>query len=214
MAQIAALLMLTYGVMFYPRREAWLIAAGCIAAAVALFVLAPLSPGPERMASRLQELVTTINVVFFAFMASLVLDVAREERESNRLQIERQKQRADNLLLNILPARLADELVRTGTTKPARHEEASVMFIDIVGFTQASSTVPADRLVRELNELFGAFDDLCELEGVEKIKTIGDAYMAAAGVPDPAPDHAARCARAALRILAFVEERNRRVALK
>lgn len=214
LGQLWSLFMVTYGVMFYPRREAWLICAGCVGAAALLFLGAGWAPPPLQLQGRWADGLATWNVIAFAVMASLVLDVARQEREADRAQVAAMKQRADDLLRNILPARLADDLVRTGATKPARHEEASVMFIDIVGFTQASAAIPAARVVQELNELFGTFDDLCTEEGVEKIKTIGDAYMAAAGVPDPAPDHAARCVRAALRILAFVDERNARVAIK
>ena len=74
--------------------------------------------------------------------------------------------------------------------------------------------MPADRMVAELNEIFGAFDDICDELGVEKIKTIGDAYMAAAGLPKPCADHAQRCVRAGLRMLDYLEQRNRTSAFK
>jgi class 3 adenylate cyclase len=122
--------------------------------------------------------------------------------------------RAQDLLHNILPSDIAVELSATGTTKPVRHESATVLFTDFSGFTQAASTIPADRMVSELNEVFAAFDDICDEEGVEKIKTIGDAYMAAAGLPKPCADHAQRCARAGLRMAAYVEQRNTDSAFK
>lgn len=74
--------------------------------------------------------------------------------------------------------------------------------------------MPADRMVAELNAVFAAFDDLCDEEGVEKIKTIGDAYMAVAGVPAEVDDHAQRCVRLALKMVAFVEARNAQSSFK
>jgi class 3 adenylate cyclase len=112
------------------------------------------------------------------------------------------------------PGEIATELAETGAAKPVRHESATVLFTDFSGFTQAASTMPADRMVAELSEVFSAFDDICDEEGVEKIKTIGDAYMAAAGLPKPSADHAQRCVRAGLRMVAFVEQRNADSAFK
>jgi class 3 adenylate cyclase len=74
--------------------------------------------------------------------------------------------------------------------------------------------MPADRMVEELNQIFAAFDDITHEMGVEKIKTIGDAYMAAAGLFDDAPDHAQRCVEAGLRMIAFMERRNAEAAFK
>ncbi len=135
-----------------------------------------------------------------AFLA--VRDVAAEHERSKRL------------LLNILPADLAKELSETGNARPARHESVTIMFTDFSGFTQTASAMPADRMVAELNEIFAAFDDICDELGVEKIKTIGDAYMAAAGLPKPCADHAQRCVRAGLRMLDYLEQRNRKAAFK
>lgn len=123
-------------------------------------------------------------------------------------------ERSDQLLLNILPAPVAKELTTTGTASPARHEAATILFTDFSGFTQAASSMPAERMVAELNDIFSAFDDICRDCGIEKIKTIGDAYMAAGGVPVPAPDHAQRCIEAGLRMASFIDQRNRSSAFK
>lgn len=212
--QLWSIFMLAFGVMFYPRWEAWLVFFGCAVSAILVLLFVPsVAPLPE-LPSIWNNAIATMNFVSFAYMVSVVLDIASVERQTTLNQLADEKSRGDALLRNILPSRLADELINTGVTLPAKHEETSVMFLDIVGFTQMSSTIPPDRLVRELNELFAAFDDMCAEEGVEKIKTIGDAYMAAAGVPDAAPDHAERCARLALRILDFIKQRNQKVALK
>ena len=122
--------------------------------------------------------------------------------------------RAKALLHNILPARLADELAATGKASSARYESVTVIFTDFSQFTQTASTIPADRLVAELNEIFGAFDDICDDEGVEKIKTIGDSYMAVAGLPETCDDHALRCVRAGLRMTEYLEQRNLKSAFK
>ena len=76
------------------------------------------------------------------------------------------------------------------------------------------ATIPAKRLVQELDEIFRAFDEIVAAHGLEKIKTIGDAYMAAAGLPTPAPDHAARCVRAGLALAHHIQKRNETSALK
>lgn len=119
-----------------------------------------------------------------------------------------------HLLHNMLPIEIAEELSITGRTRPARHESATILFTDFSEFTQAVSTMPADRMLDELNEIFAAFDDITDECGVEKIKTIGDAYMAAAGLPKPCSDHAQRCVRAGLRMVGYLEQRNKRAPFK
>ena len=111
-------------------------------------------------------------------------------------------------------AGVADELSATGSARPARHESVTILFTDFSGFTQAVSAMPADRMVGELNEIFEAFDAITDACGVEKIKTIGDAYMAAAGLPKACSDHAQRCVRAGLRMIDYLEERNRTATFK
>ena len=134
--------------------------------------------------------------------------------DERTLQLRRAQDRSEELLHNILPRDIADELTATGTARPTRHESVSVLFTDLSGFTQTASTMPADRMVFELNELFCGFDDICDELGVEKIKTIGDAYMAAAGLPKPCADHALRCVNAGLRMVDFVAKRNLTSAFK
>jgi class 3 adenylate cyclase len=138
-----------------------------------------------------------------------------ESKVAQRTQeLAQSEAKAKELLHNMLPAEVAEELSSTGQTKPARFESASVLFTDFSGFTQVASTMPAGQMVSELNDIFAAFDDICDAEGVEKIKTVGDAYMAAAGVPKECADHAQRCVRAAQKMLNFVRQRNARSAFK
>ena len=124
------------------------------------------------------------------------------------------EEKANALLANILPQAIIAELKETGESEPRRHEEVSILFTDFSGFTQAVSTMPPKRMVRELDEIFRAFDDIIAAHGMEKIKTIGDAYMAAAGLPLHADDHALRCVRAALALTRFVEARNATATMK
>ncbi len=138
-----------------------------------------------------------------------------EERISQRtLELQHEQIRTKELLHNILPIEIADELSATGSARPARHESVTILFTDFSGFTQAVSAMPADRMVGELNEIFAAFDSITDECGVEKIKTIGDAYMAAAGLPKACSDHAQRCVRAGLRMIDYLENRNRTAAFK
>ncbi|MEO5693914.1 MAG: adenylate/guanylate cyclase domain-containing protein [Usitatibacter sp.] len=138
-----------------------------------------------------------------------------EEKVSQRtLELQHEQVRTKELLHNILPVEIADELSATGSARPARHESVTILFTDFGGFTQAVSAMPADRMVGELNEIFAAFDSITDEFGVEKIKTIGDAYMAAAGLPKACPDHAQRCVRVGLRMIDYLENRNRTAAFK
>ncbi len=134
--------------------------------------------------------------------------------EERTVQLKLEQARTKDLLHSILPADVAAELAATGESRPARYESATILFTDFSGFTQAVSNIPADRIVSELNELFTAFDDITDRCGVERIKTIGDAYMAAAGLPKICGDHAQRCVRAGLDIARYIDDRNRTSAFK
>jgi class 3 adenylate cyclase len=122
-----------------------------------------------------------------------------------RLSFERE--RSERLLLNMLPEEVAVELKETGRAEARRFESISVLFADAVGFTARSERIPADQVVAELDEVFSYFDELTEKHGCEKIRTIGDAYMVAAGVPVPRADHARVLAAMGLEILEYCRDR-------
>ncbi|HEX7076330.1 MAG TPA: adenylate/guanylate cyclase domain-containing protein [Hyphomicrobiaceae bacterium] len=120
--------------------------------------------------------------------------------------VERARAETDALLRNILPDSVADRLKsRPGELIADTHDEVSVLFADISGFVGLARSLGASKVVHLLNEIVSEFDKLAAKHGVEKIKTIGDAYMAVAGLPDPTHDHAERLARMALDMLAVVE---------
>ncbi len=117
-----------------------------------------------------------------------------------------EKQTSERLLLNVLPSPIADRLKKGENLIADRFDEVSVLFADLVGFTAVASRTPPEALVNMLNGLFSMFDRLAEKHGLEKIKTIGDSYMAVAGVPHPVHDHAGALTRMALDMIAGVED--------
>lgn len=138
------------------------------------------------------RLATTFN----SMTRQLAAQKARIEEQMREIVMERD--RSEKLLLNILPAPIADRLKQKEHPIADAFEEATVLFADVVGYTRLSSRIPAREVVERLSEIFTAFDAIAARHGVEKIKTIGDAYMAACGLPGRVVDHAARVARMAL----------------
>ena len=120
-------------------------------------------------------------------------------------ELSEEKQTSERLLLNVLPAPIADRLKSGAGLIVDRFEAVSVLFADIVGFTSLSSRIAPEELVTMLNELFSEFDGLAEKHGLEKIKTIGDAYMVVAGIPQPIPNHAQKITEMALDMLQTIE---------
>ena len=118
------------------------------------------------------------------------------QKEKELLSLEQMK--TDKLMLNILPKPIADRLKRGESNIAGNYPEVTVLFSDLVGFTKMSSQKSAGDLVKLLNDLFSRFDRRAEALGLEKIKTIGDAYMAVGGLPIPRSDHADICAEMAL----------------
>jgi adenylate cyclase len=127
----------------------------------------------------------------------------RERRYLERIELERQRHEA--LLHNILPGQIVTRLNNGEVVIADRIERATILFADLVGFTAVAARLTPGVLVENLNRIFSALDDLCRELGIEKIKTIGDAYMAAAGLPMPRPDHAESIADFALAMLHTLE---------
>jgi len=125
------------------------------------------------------------------------------ERLRDELDVERQ--RSHDLLRNVLPQAIIDRLGAGESAIADRHEDVAVVFSDLVGFTEISSRLPVATVVSALNGMFSAFDAACERLGVEKIKTIGDAYMAAAGLPGSSGDHVQSAADLALAMRSAVD---------
>lgn len=108
----------------------------------------------------------------------------------------------------------ADEEIWGGSGEPKKYEEVSVLFTDFVGFTNIVASIPAKKLVSELKDIFRHFDEIMLQEGLEKIRIIGDAYLAVCGLPKTDPEHAFKCVAAAKRILQYLSVRNKHAPLQ
>ncbi len=145
--------------------------------------------------SRIRELETMIDT--YAGM------VERKARD-----LEREKERVEKLLLNIMPKSVYEEFKTFGVVTPQLYDPVSVLMLDFVGFTSMAASADPTVTVSELNEIFTAFDRIAEQYGCERIKTLGDAYLAVAGLPHPNPDHARAVAQCAVRFIRYLERRN------
>lgn len=141
----------------------------------------------------------------------IVSDHTANARKQFKLEKELATERAasDELLKNVLPVSIVGELKTKGSTIANTYENATVLFADLVDFTKTASSMDSKKLVKLLDELFSRFDALADKHGIEKIKTIGDAYMAVAGCPEPDPEHAVRMTQFALELDGAVQKFNR-----
>ncbi len=134
----------------------------------------------------------------------VIVGMIRQRRLNNQISKERDK--SDKLLLNILPKRIANELKKNSKVPPRKYEKVSVLFTDFVGFTNIAEMLSEDELVEELDKYFNKFDSIIEKYNLEKIKTIGDAYMCAGGVPSPNTTNALDAVNAGLEIAEYVNK--------
>jgi adenylate cyclase len=161
---------------------------------IAGLLLAPEKSLPEWFSN----LMTILNITVGGSMVFTVLALFAKQREEALAEVKVEHERAESLLLNILPGSIAERLKSRPGTIADQFAAASVLFADVVGFTPRSEKLPAAEVVGLLDRLFGHFDTLAERYGLEKIKTIGDSYMVASGVPEPRADHAQALAHLAL----------------
>ncbi|MFN0214118.1 MAG: tetratricopeptide repeat protein [Saprospiraceae bacterium] len=150
-------------------------------------------------------------IILLSLLSFFIFRNFRNQQKSN-LIIQSEKQKSDELLLNILPSEVATELKENGSAMARQFNDVTVLFTDFVDFTLISEKLTPHELVSELHLNFKAFDEIIERYGMEKIKTIGDAYMAVSGLPIPHPDHALMAARAAMEIQAYVQHRRKSMA--
>jgi class 3 adenylate cyclase len=134
--------------------------------------------------------------------------------ERNTREIEREKERVERLLLNIMPRTVYEEFKTFGVVSPQLYKDVSVVMLDFVGFTKMAAETDPAVIIGELNDIFTSFDRISEQFGCERIKTMGDAYLAVSGMPDPNPDHIRAVANCAIRFVRYLERRNRTSAHK
>ena len=159
------------------------------------------------------DLMGDFSTAFNSMTGQLKEAFARIERQNEQLkeafaEIKREKDKSDRLLLNILPVRVANDLKTTGKTMPQTFDNVTVAFADIVGFTDRSAQLDPKTLIDELNEIFTGFDMIIESHDCERIKTIGDAYLAVSGMNGGIGRHAENIVDAALELLRFLDRRN------
>jgi class 3 adenylate cyclase len=169
---------------------AWLSTVAYVAYLAKLDVLEP--------AALVRHGVTLSLTNIWGMLICYQMDVASRREFASMQLLAEERERSERLLLNILPAPIAERLKSSERAIAERSEGVTVLFADVVGFTPLSARKTPEELVDLLNRIFTEFDALADAHGLEKIKTIGDAYMAVAGLPERWPDHAARAARMAL----------------
>jgi guanylate cyclase len=184
-ANLIWVILVPLGAVLFLGARAAAPALGAVVVVVLLaVVIDPFVPAASREPSMARLLVTAIDLIVPAALAlGLVVFI-----DGERL---RAKAESDALLLNVLPRSIADRLKRGERVIADHYEEVTVLFADVVEFTPFAAHETPARVVAVLNEIFGSFDTLAERRGLEKIKTIGDAYMVVAGAPEPRADHAA-----------------------
>ena len=155
-----------------------------------------------------QQLVMISSAIAMTLIGFIAFGLYRRNRFIKRSSIllEREKNRSDHLLRNILPEETAKELKENGHVKAQKFESATVLFADFKDFTQVAEKLTPEELITTLDYYFSNFDKIMEKYDIEKIKTLGDSYMASSGIPFPSKDQAHRMILAALDIIEFVEE--------
>ncbi len=201
--------------MTFPRKARKLAHGFSILACLTLIVTVLLQ---SKMSGHYNEVdpylsqVVNISITGFICLALIWSMSILIDRSEESLIAEQKK--TDDLLHNILPVKIAKDLKETGRTIPQKHKNVTILFTDFKGFTELVASISEITLVNELNDIFGRFDEIVEEAGVEKIETIGDAYVAACGLGEELTEHAINCIKAAQQMLYYLEERNRKHEIK
>ncbi len=199
-------LMAPFGALVMQGRKyavRYMVAYGALLAVSLL--LDPMMTIENNLTPTIVGLFFLMNVLAVSTVAFIVLIYFVGQRDRIQEDLELEQKKSDDLLLNILPAEVASDLKEDGKTEAQYFGDASVLFADIVKFTQFAEQATPDELVATLNEVFSEFDAISTRHGIEKIRTIGDAYMAVSGVPVERHDHAEAIGRAALDMMGFVD---------
>jgi len=150
-------------------------------------------------------------IIVIVLLFYLNLRKKKKQITAQKAIIAVEKEKSDSLLLNILPVSVATELKETGKSLPRHFDEISIVFTDFAGFTSISEKLSAVELVETLDKIFLEFDLIVERNGLNRIKTIGDAYMCAAGIPDLDAQHATKAVNTAIEMRDFVETFNKNI---
>ena len=179
---------------------------------VALFLLLGKVFVPDHDRQTYSSIFLLVGILLFSRVAVKSRKTAKELLEKNKIiaaqkaEVEKQKERSEELLLNILPFEIAQELKLKGSADARQFQEVTVMFTDFKNFTQISEKLSPSELVSEIHTCFKAFDDIIGKYNIEKIKTIGDSYMCAGGLPVANKTNAIDVVKAAIEIQSFIQE--------
>jgi guanylate cyclase len=195
-----------FSMITQPRRQflTWLIAT--IALSILVVALQPFLRSSNNVPSLWSTIFWGVNLVNFSVILYWNLRSLLHQRDMALELLRLEQRKSENLLLNILPPEIAQTLKEGNRTIAEQIEQASVLFADVVNFTPMSASMTPTELVEMLNEVYSQFDVLVEKYGLEKIKTIGDCYMVAAGVPRRRADHAKVITQLALDIRDYVAQ--------
>lgn len=160
----------------------------------------------QQLKDKRQKTIIYVSIIVLILVFFLAMGLYRRNIFIKKTKniIEEEKNRSDKLLLNILPEETAIELKQRGKVQAKKFESVSIMFTDFKGFTHYADNLAPEKLVEAVDYYFSKFDEIIEKYGLEKIKTIGDAYMCAGGLPFPSEDHATKTVLAALEMIEFV----------
>jgi class 3 adenylate cyclase len=193
--------------IFPLKKKSYLILAIYLSTLIAEYILQP-------FLIRDPEITPQVNLLFFLLhimvVTTTIFLVLRYFIRQNKKNQEKEKL----LLRKILPVPIVREIMETGKSSSIRYEDTTILFADFMEFTNIVASIPAQKLVDELNDIFHYFDDIMERHELEKIKTIGDGYLAACGLPESDPIHAIKGVRAAKEMIEYISSRNEGHAIK
>jgi len=164
----------------------------------------------QRFALKRQKLQGNFMLAISCLLLALtgIIFYSLQIKKKNHRIIAEARKKSDQLLLNILPTGIANDLKEKGKTEPKHFDNVTACFVDIVNFTQKSASIDPVILIEELNQIFTAFDNIIEKNSCERIKTIGDSYMAVCGLPVPDPNHAFQIVSSCIDMIRFIRKRN------
>lgn len=184
------------GLQAYPLSESNILSIGAVV---------PESDFSQEMESTRQLLIGGLVMMLFFFLI-IIYSFLRMKIANKTIALE--KDRNEHLLLNTLPMKVVRDLKKTGRSLPQKFKNVTVYFSDIVDFTKFSSHLDPNELINELNDIYTAFDEIMLKYDCERIKTIGDAYLAVCGMPQQNDRHAEMMLKASLEVMRYIEKRN------
>jgi guanylate cyclase len=205
-ALILGALMAPLGALLYHREDA--ATRLFIAYAILVALSGIIHPFVQQINNLPMWLILTffvLNVIIVSSLAFFQMRAFVRQRDEALSLLRIEQEKTERLLCNILPRPIANILKDKPQTIAERFDAVSILFADVVGFTPLSTTVEARQMVDLLNEIYTHFDNVIEKYGLEKIRTMGDGYMVASGIPAPRPDHAQALAAAALEMMDFLD---------